>query len=91
MAIGPAFALVNTGNLWAFLLTQALVFGIAMPPAADVTSSLYSMAFDSDVDYSGMSISFTLTHLVGSAWAPPTIAPTLGNSTNSSNSNVATA
>ncbi|MGI5219164.1 hypothetical protein [Nocardia sp. CA-290969] len=87
MAIGPAFALVNTGNLWAFLLTQALVFGIAMPPAADVTSSLYSMAFDSDVDYSGMSISFTLTHLVGSAWAPPTLA----NSTNSSNSNVATA
>nr|AIU93937.1 hypothetical protein LRS1606.503 [Rhodococcus sp. NS1] len=84
VVIAPAFALVNTGNPWLFLLAQILVFGVAMAPAAGVTGSLFSMVFDSDVRYSGVSISFTLSHLVGSAWAP-TIAAALFTATGTSN------
>nr|GLK40040.1 MFS transporter [Rhodococcus wratislaviensis] len=83
VVIGPAFALINTGNPWLFMLAQVLVFGIAMAPAAGVTGSLFTMIFDADVRYSGVSVGYTLSQLCGSAFAP-TIAAALYTSTGSS-------
>lgn len=85
VAIGPAFALINTGNPWLFMTAQVLVFGIAMAPAAGVTGSLFTMVFDADVRYSGVSIGYTISQVAGSAFAP-TIATALYASTNTSNS-----
>lgn len=85
VAIGPAFALINTGNPWLFMTAQVLVFGIAMAPAAGVTGSLFTMIFDADVRYSGVSIGYTISQVAGSAFAP-TIATALYASTNTSNS-----
>ncbi|AWH01070.1 MFS transporter [Rhodococcus ruber] len=83
VTIGPAFALINTGNPWLFLLAQVLVFGIAMAPAAGVTGSLFTMIFDADVRYSGVSVGYTLSQILGSAFAP-TIAAALYTATGSS-------
>ena len=88
VVIAPAFALINTGNPWLFMAAQVLVFGIAMAPAAGVTGSLFTMVFDADVRYSGVSIGYTLSQVVGSAFAP-TIATALYASTESSTSIVA--
>lgn len=85
VVIGPAFALINTGNPWLFMAAQVLVFGIAMAPAAGVTGSLFTMVFDADVRYSGVSIGYTLSQVAGSAFAP-TIATALYASTKSSTS-----
>ena len=85
VAIGPAFALINTGNPWLFMTAQVLVFGISMAPAAGVTGSLFTMIFDADVRYSGVSIGYTISQVAGSAFAP-TIATALYASTNTSNS-----
>jgi MFS family permease len=85
VAIGPAFALINTGNPWLFMTAQVLVFGIAMAPAVGVTGSLFTMVFDADVRYSGVSIGYTISQVAGSAFAP-TIATALYASTNTSNS-----
>ncbi len=82
-SIGPAFALINTGNPALFLLAQVLVFGVAMAPAAGVTGSLFTMVFDADVRYSGVSTGYTLSQLAGSAFAP-TIAAALYAGTGSS-------
>ncbi|KXF52645.1 MFS transporter [Rhodococcus sp. SC4] len=81
--IAPAFALINTGNPWLFMLAQVMIFGIAMAPAAGVTGSLFTMIFDADVRYSGVSTGYTLSQLCGSAFAP-TIAAALYTSTGSS-------
>jgi MFS family permease len=70
------------------MAAQVLVFGIAMAPAAGVTGSLFTMVFDADVRYSGVSIGYTLSQVVGSAFAP-TIATALYASTESSTSIVA--
>ncbi|UDH01570.1 MFS transporter [Rhodococcus opacus] len=83
VAIAPAFALINTGNPWLFMLAQVMIFGIAMAPAAGVTGSLFTMIFDADVRYSGVSTGYTLSQLCGSAFAP-TIAAALYTSTGSS-------
>ncbi|KQU29508.1 MFS transporter [Rhodococcus sp. Leaf225] len=83
IVIGPAFALINTGNPWLFMVALVLVFGIAMAPAAGVTGSLFSMVFDADVRYSGVSVGYTLSQVVGSAFAP-TIATALYAATDSS-------
>ncbi|MCG7632322.1 MHS family MFS transporter [Gordonia McavH-238-E] len=88
VVIGPAFALINTGNPWLFMLAQVLVFGIAMAPAAGVTGSLFTMVFDADVRYSGVSIGYTLSQVLGSAFAP-TIATALFSATGSSTAIVA--
>jgi len=88
LSIGPAFALINTGRPGLFLLALLLVFGFAMAPAAGVTGSLFSLAFDAEVRYSGVSIGYTLSQVVGSAFAP-TIATALYTATRSSNSIVA--
>ncbi|QOH59580.1 MFS transporter [Rhodococcus rhodochrous] len=85
VAIGPAFALIDTGNPWLFMTAQVLVFGISMAPAAGVTGSLFTMIFDADVRYSGVSIGYTISQVAGSAFAP-TIATALYASTNTSNS-----
>ncbi len=85
VAIGPAFALIDTGNPWLFMTAQVLVFGISMAPAAGVTGSLFTMIFDTDVRYSGVSIGYTISQVAGSAFAP-TIATALYASTNTSNS-----
>lgn len=83
VVIGPAFMLINTGNPWLFMTALVLVFGIAMAPAAGVTGSLFSMIFDADVRYSGVSIGYTISQVAGSAFAP-TIATALYAATGSS-------
>ncbi|UUO03268.1 MHS family MFS transporter [Mycolicibacterium novocastrense] len=88
MSIGPAFALINTGSALLFGVALLLVFGFAMAPAAGVTGSLFSLAFDPDVRYSGVSIGYTLSQVVGSAFAP-TIATALYAATRTSDSIVA--
>ena len=59
-----------------------------MAPAAGVTGSLFTMVFDADVRYSGVSIGYTLSQVLGSAFAP-TIATALYAATKTSNSIVA--
>ncbi|BBZ59488.1 MFS transporter [Mycolicibacterium monacense] len=85
MSVLPVFALINTGRPGLFLLALVLVFGLAMAPAAGVTGSLFSLAFDADVRYSGVSLGYTLSAVVGSAFAP-TIATALYAATESSDS-----
>ncbi|HEY9264488.1 MAG TPA: MFS transporter [Mycobacterium sp.] len=84
LAVVPAFALINTGRPALFVAALVLVFGVAMAPAAGVTGALFSMAFDADVRYSGVSIGYTLSQVLGSAFAP-TIAAALYAATRSSN------
>jgi MFS family permease len=88
VTIGPVFALINTVKPVLFLVALVLVFGLAMAPAAGVTGALFSMVFDADVRYSGVSIGYTLSQLVGSAFAP-TIAAALYGATKTSDSIVA--
>ena len=88
VAIAPAFALINTGKPALFMAALLLVFGFAMAPAAGVTGSLFTMVFDADVRYSGVSIGYTLSQVLGSAFAP-TIATALYAATKTSNSIVA--
>ncbi|KUI29780.1 MFS transporter [Mycobacterium sp. GA-2829] len=85
VSVLPVFALINTGRPGLFLLAVVLVFGFAMAPAAGVTGSLFSLVFDPDVRYSGVSLGYTLSAVVGSAFAP-TIATALYAATHSSNS-----
>ncbi|OBF50431.1 MFS transporter [Mycolicibacterium monacense] len=85
VSVLPVFALINTGRPGLFLLALVLVFGLAMAPAAGVTGSLFSLAFDADVRYSGVSLGYTLSAVVGSAFAP-TIATALYAATESSDS-----
>ncbi len=75
LTIAPGFALINTGEPALFLAASVLVFGVAMSPAAGVTGSLFSLAFDGDVRYSGVSIGYTLSQLLGSAFAPTIALP----------------
>ncbi len=84
-SIVPAFALINTGTATGFLVALVLVFGLAMAPAAGVTGSLFSLVFDTDVRYTAVSVGYTLSQVVGSAFAP-TIAVALYNATKTSNS-----
>jgi MFS family permease len=88
LSVAPAFALINTGKPTLFLAALLLVFGFAMAPAAGVTGSLFSLAFDADVRYSGVSIGYTLSQVLGSAFAP-TIATALYTATRTSNAIVA--
>lgn len=88
LAIAPTFALINTGSPALFTVALVLVFGVAMAPAAGVTGSLFTLAFDADVRYSGVSIGYTLSQVLGSAFAP-TIATALYAATRTSDSIVA--
>jgi metabolite-proton symporter len=83
LAVVPTFALINTGRPGLFLVALVLIFGLAMAPAAGVTGSLFSLVFDADVRYSAMSIGYTLSQVVGSAFAP-TIAVALYSATGTS-------
>jgi metabolite-proton symporter len=85
LSIVPAFALVNTGNPALFILAEVMVFGIAMAPAGGVTGSLFTMVFDADVRYSGASVGYTLSQILGGAFAP-TIAAALYAASGSSTS-----
>ena len=85
VSVVPVFALIDTGDPRLFLLALVLVFGIAMAPAAGVTGSLFSLVFDADVRYSGVSVGYTLSQVVGSAFAP-TIATALYAATRTSDS-----
>lgn len=84
-AVLPTFALINTGRPGLFLAALVLIFGVAMAPAAGVTGSLFSLVFDADVRYSAVSIGYTLSQVVGSAFAP-TIAVALYSATGTSDS-----
>ncbi|UGU33780.1 MHS family MFS transporter [Mycolicibacterium smegmatis] len=84
-SVFPVFALIDTGSALLFGVALVLVFGLAMAPAASVTGALFSLAFDADVRYSGVSIGYTLSQVVGSAFAP-TIAAALYAATQSSDS-----
>jgi MFS family permease len=86
-AIAPMFALINTGKSALFLVALVLAF-IALAPAAGVTGSLFSMAFDADVRYSGVSLGYTLSQVLGAAFAP-IIAAALYTATHTSGSIVA--
>lgn len=88
LVIAPAFALINTGNPWLFMLAEVLLFGVALAPAAGVTGALFAELFDADVRFSGVSIGYTLSQVAGSAFAP-TIAAALYAATRSSTSIVA--
>jgi metabolite-proton symporter len=68
--IAPAFALINTGSALNFTIAIVLVFGIAMAPAGGVTGSLFSMVFTPEVRYSGASVGYTLSQILGAAFAP---------------------
>jgi metabolite-proton symporter len=70
LTIAPAFALINSGSAVNFTLAIVLVFGIAMAPAGGVTGSLFSMVFTPEVRYSGASVGYTLSQILGSAFAP---------------------
>jgi metabolite-proton symporter len=70
VTIGPAFALINSGSALNFTRAIVLVFGIAMAPAGGVTGSLFSMVFTPEVRYSGASVGYTLSQILGSAFAP---------------------
>ena len=87
VTIGPVFALINTGRPVLFLVALVLVFGhaIAPRPASPVPCS--PCVFDADVRYSGVSIGYTLSQVVGSAFAP-TIAAALYNATKSSDASI---
>jgi len=88
LSVWPVFALINTGSSVWFAVALLLVFGFAMAPAAGVTGSLFSLSFEPDVRYSGVSIGYTLSQVVGSAFAP-TIAAALYAATKTSDSIVA--
>lgn len=83
LSVFPVFAMIDTGSPVLFGVALVLVFGLAMAPAAGVTGALFSLVFDTDVRYSGVSIGYTLSQVVGSAFAP-TIAAALYASTHSS-------
>lgn len=68
--IWPTFALINTGTVTGFISGTVLIFGIAMPPAAGVTGSLFSMVFTREVRYTGASVGYTLSQILGPAFAP---------------------
>lgn len=85
VTIWPAFALVNTGNPWLFMLALALVFGLATSPAAGATGSLFSMVFSREVRYTGSSVGYTISQICGPAFAPM-IATALLASTGTSDS-----
>ncbi|WP_445166678.1 MFS transporter [Mycolicibacterium sp. Dal123E01] len=85
LAVVPTFALINTGEPALFMVALVLVFGLAMAPAAGVTGSLFSLTFDVDVRYTAVSIGYTLSQLLGSAFAP-TIAVALHKATGTSDS-----
>ncbi len=70
VTIAPAFALINSGSAVNFTLAIVLVFGIAMAPAGGVTGSLFSMVFTPEVRYSGASVGYTLSQILGAAFAP---------------------
>lgn len=70
VAIGPALWLINTGDAWLFMAALVLVFGIAMAPAGGVTGPLFSFAFKPEVRYTGASIAYTISQILGSAFAP---------------------
>jgi len=76
VSIWPAFALINTGTVAGFMAGVILLFGIAMPPAAGVTGSLFSMVFSREVRYTGASVGYTISQIAGPAFAP-TIATAL--------------
>ena len=83
LSVAPASALINTGRPGLFVVALVMVFGLAMAPAAGVTGVLFSMSFDAEVRYSGVSIGYTLSQVLGSAFAP-TIAAALYAHTGSS-------
>ncbi|MCQ9146165.1 MFS transporter [Ochrobactrum sp. BTU2] len=70
LSIGPALWLINTGNPLYFTFALVLIFGLAMSPAGGATGSLFSMIFSPQVRYSGTSIGYTLSQILGSAFAP---------------------
>jgi metabolite-proton symporter len=70
VSIGPAIALINTGNPWLFGVALMLVFGLAMSPAGGATGSLFSLMFGAEVRYTGVSLGYTIAQLCGSAFAP---------------------
>ncbi|SDB80361.1 metabolite-proton symporter [Raineyella antarctica] len=85
VSVFPAIAMINTGNSLLFVLAITLMFGIAMPPSAGVTGPLFSMVFPKEIRYSGVSVGYTISQIVGPAFAP-TIATAIYGATHSSTS-----
>ncbi|GAA1996855.1 MFS transporter [Microbacterium pumilum] len=70
VTIGPALLLINTGQIWLFAVALIGVFGLAMAPAGGATGALFSLLFSPEVRYSGASIGYTISQILGSAFAP---------------------
>ncbi|MEZ0165147.1 MFS transporter [Kineococcus sp. LSe6-4] len=70
LSIVPAFALINTGDPVAFAAAIVLIFGCGMAAVGGVTGSLFSMVFTPEVRYSGASAGYTISQVLGAAFAP---------------------
>lgn len=70
LAAWPTFLLINLNTTLGFVLGVIVMFGLSMPPAAGVTGSLFSMAFSKEVRYTGVSVGYTISQIVGPAFAP---------------------
>lgn len=76
ITVWPAFRLIDSGHTGAMTLAIVLVFGLAMSPASGVTGPLFSMLFPRELRYTGVSAGYTISQILGSAFAP-TIATAL--------------
>lgn len=70
LAAWPTFLLINLNTTLGFALGATLMFGLSMPPAAGVTGSLFSMVFSKEVRYTGASVGYTISQILGPAFAP---------------------
>jgi len=78
----PSFALINTGSFWLMLFGHALVFGVFFAIAAGPIGALYAEAFRTKVRYTGISLAYTISQVLGGGLAP-IVAAILLNSTGS--------
>lgn len=65
----PLFWLINTGNVWALFLGQA-IFTVGLGLTYGPQSALYSELFPASIRFSGVAISYALGAILGGAFAP---------------------
>lgn len=70
VTIGPALVMIDSGQLLLFGAALVLVFGLAMAPSGGAAGSLISLLFSAEVRYSGASIGYTISQILGAAFAP---------------------
>ncbi|MDO5726954.1 MAG: MFS transporter [Bowdeniella nasicola] len=70
ISVWPAFWMIDTGHVGLMTLAIVLVFGLAMSPASGVTGPLFSLLFPRKLRYTGVSAGYTISQILGSAFAP---------------------